>query len=145
MRIPPDADVRYSTLSPNDNLILDQSKLKEFAEDNFKFDENGRNLYEWVENPVGKKEIARYEQFLLFPQCLLKNQGLFGKGLHGDEAIMKELSHVTASLGIGLPTDRSRLRYVNHWAANQGLYGQYHTSMMLVRIQRGTMTSRLIL
>ena len=37
---------------------------------------------------MGKGEIARYEQFLLFPQCFLKtvvkNQGLFGKGLRSD-------------------------------------------------------------
>ena len=52
--------------------ILDSSKLKEFADDNFKFDENGSNLSIWVENIVGKGEIARYEQFLLFPQCLQK-------------------------------------------------------------------------
>ena len=26
------------------------------------------------ENSVGKEEIARYEQFLLFPQCFLLNQ-----------------------------------------------------------------------
>ena len=39
---------------------------------NFKFDENGRNLSKWVENTVGKGEIARYEQFLLFPQCFQK-------------------------------------------------------------------------
>ena len=26
------------------------------------------------ENIVGKEEIARYEQFLLFPQCFLFNQ-----------------------------------------------------------------------
>ena len=26
----------------------------------------------WVENTVGKGEIAHYEQFLLFPQCFLK-------------------------------------------------------------------------
>ena len=52
--------------------ILDSSKLKEFAYDNFKFDENGRKLSKWVENPVGKGEIARYEQFLLFPQCFQK-------------------------------------------------------------------------
>ena len=26
----------------------------------------------WVENTVGKGEIARYEQFLFFPQCFLK-------------------------------------------------------------------------
>ena len=47
-------------------------KLKEFADDNFKFDENGRKLSKWVENTVGKGEIARYEQFLLFPQCFQK-------------------------------------------------------------------------
>ena len=49
--------------------ILDSSKLKEFADDNFKFEENDRKLSKWVENTVGKGEIARYEQFLLFPQC----------------------------------------------------------------------------
>ena len=27
----------------------------------------------WVENTVGKGEIALYEQFLLFPQCFQKN------------------------------------------------------------------------
>ena len=36
------------------------------------FDENGRKLSKQVENTVGKGEIARYEQFLLFPQCLQK-------------------------------------------------------------------------
>ena len=39
--------------------ILDSSKLKEFADDNFKFDENGRKLSKRVENTVGKGEIAR--------------------------------------------------------------------------------------
>ena len=29
-------------------------------------------LSKWVENTVGKGEIARYEQFLLFPQCFQK-------------------------------------------------------------------------
>ena len=52
--------------------ILDSSKLKEFADDNFKLDENGRKLSNRVENTVGKGEIARYEQFLLFPQCFQK-------------------------------------------------------------------------
>ena len=52
--------------------ISDSSKLKEFADDNFKFDENGRKLSKQVENTVGKGEIARYEQFLLFPQCFQK-------------------------------------------------------------------------
>ena len=32
----------------------------------------GVQLSDWVENIVGKGEIARYEQFLLFPQCFQK-------------------------------------------------------------------------
>ena len=52
--------------------MLDSSKLKEFADNNFKIDENGRKLSKWVENTVGKGEIAHYEQFLLFPQCFQK-------------------------------------------------------------------------
>ena len=43
-----------------------------FTEDNFELDENGRKLSKWVENTVGKGGIARYEQFLLFPQCFQK-------------------------------------------------------------------------
>ena len=50
----------------------DSSKLKEFTDDNFKFDENGKMFSRWIENSVGKGEIARYEQFLLFPQCFQK-------------------------------------------------------------------------
>ena len=46
--------------------------MKEFADDIFKLDKNGRKLSKWVENTVGKGEIARYEQFLLFPQCFQK-------------------------------------------------------------------------
>ena len=37
-----------------DNKILDSSKLREFADDNFKFDKNGRKLSKRVENTVGK-------------------------------------------------------------------------------------------
>ena len=55
---------------------------------NVKFDGYDRKFSERVGNTVGKGEIARYEQFLLFPQCFQrlvlqtrKNQGLFGKGL----------------------------------------------------------------
>ena len=33
---------------------------------------NFRQLSKEVENTVGKEEIARYEQFLLFPQCFQK-------------------------------------------------------------------------
>ena len=51
---------------------LDFSKLKEFADDNFKFNQNGTEFSKWLENTVGKGEIARNEQFLLFPQCFQK-------------------------------------------------------------------------
>ena len=49
--------------------ILDSSKLKEFADDNFKFGDNGRTFFKRVENTVGKGVIAHNEQYLLFPQC----------------------------------------------------------------------------
>ena len=52
--------------------ISDSSKLKDFADDNFKSDENGRKLSKQVEKTVGKGEIARYEQFLLFLKCFQK-------------------------------------------------------------------------
>ena len=51
------------------SVVLDSSKLKEQADDNFKFDENGRKFSKPMENTVGKGEIARHEQFLLIPQC----------------------------------------------------------------------------
>ena len=52
--------------------ILGSSKLKEFPDDSFKSDESCRKLFRCVENTVGKVEIARYEQFLLLPQCFQK-------------------------------------------------------------------------
>ena len=52
--------------------ILDWSKLKEFADNNFKFDANSIKVSKRVENTVAKGEIARYEEFLLFPQCFQK-------------------------------------------------------------------------
>ena len=52
--------------------ILDPSKLKEFADDDSRFEENGRKFSRWLENTVGKGEIACYKKFLLFPQCFQK-------------------------------------------------------------------------
>ena len=53
-------------------MTLDWFKLKESADDNFKFYENSRKVSKWIGNTVGKGEIACYEQFLLFPQCFQK-------------------------------------------------------------------------
>ena len=52
--------------------ILEWSKLKQSADDNFEGDVNSRKFSKLVENTVGKGEIARYEQFLLFAQCFQK-------------------------------------------------------------------------
>ena len=53
--------------------MLDASKLKEFADDIFNFDENGRkNLKKESKTLWEKGEIACYEQFLLFRQCFQK-------------------------------------------------------------------------
>ena len=58
------------TLSKTTNFRLFQ--LREFADYNFKFDENGREFSKRVENTVVNGEISCYEQFLLFPQCFQK-------------------------------------------------------------------------
>ena len=73
------------TLSQTTNSV-DSSKLKGFADDNFKPDKIGRKFPKWVEITVGKGEIARYEQFLLFPQCfqtsfIANTSGLFWESL----------------------------------------------------------------
>ena len=46
--------------------------LFELADNNLKFGDSDRMFSKQVENTVGKGEIGRYEQFLLFPQCFQK-------------------------------------------------------------------------
>ena len=47
-------------------------KTERVFKNNFIFNENGTKFSKRVENIVGKGEIARYEQFLLFAQCFQK-------------------------------------------------------------------------
>ena len=69
--------------------ILDSSKLKEFPDDDFIFDENGRVLLKRIENAVGKKEKLLVTSIFSFTTVFskdvycrhVKNKGLFGKGL----------------------------------------------------------------
>ena len=42
-------------------------QTKEFVDDNYKFDKNGRKFFKKVENTMRKGQIALYKQFLLFP------------------------------------------------------------------------------
>ena len=46
-----------------------QQKIKTWRQKNGHM---GIELYDWVENIVGKGEIASYKQFILFPQCFQK-------------------------------------------------------------------------
>ena len=46
--------------------------MKEFAKKNFKLDECREKFSKSIENTEGKGEIARYHQFLLFPQWFQK-------------------------------------------------------------------------
>ena len=67
------------TLSQTTNFRL--PKLKEFADDSFKFHENGRKFSKRVGNTARIGEIACYSVFERFVLQTRKNQGLFGKGL----------------------------------------------------------------
>ena len=65
--------------------MLTSSKLKEFADDNLKSEENDRKFSKRNENTVGKGEIARYRKFFFSHSVLKrlvlltgKDKGLFG-------------------------------------------------------------------
>ena len=55
-----------------DNKILDQTKLKAFADDKLNVTKMIISVFDRVENIVGKRRNCLYKQFLLFPQCFLK-------------------------------------------------------------------------
>ena len=71
----------------------------EILDDNFKDDENGRKFTGRVENSAENGEIARYEQFLLFPKFFFfkpvlqthNNLHLFGKGFLYQNLMMIKL------------------------------------------------------
>ena len=54
------------------NKILDQSKLKAFADDKLNIAKIIISLFEGVENTVEKEENAGYHHILLFPRYFLK-------------------------------------------------------------------------
>ena len=73
--------------------ILGSSKLKEFADNNFKFDENGGNLYKRVGNTGENEKLLVMCNFSfsrsVFKRLVLtrKKPGLLGQGLKAFEAI----------------------------------------------------------
>ena len=74
--IGPKVNKRHSDLVTfNLDLTLSQAtnfRLFQIPDDKFKFNENGRKFSQRIGDTVGKGEIARNEQFLLFPQCFKK-------------------------------------------------------------------------
>ena len=50
----------------NYRLFQPEGVGRQLADNNFKFNVNGTKFTKWVENTVGKGEIAHCEQFLLF-------------------------------------------------------------------------------
>ena len=59
----------------------------EFAGDNSESDEYGRKFSIIIDNTVGKGEIARHEQFLLFSQCFQKD--LYCRNVKGRDRLVK--------------------------------------------------------
>ena len=59
-------------VNPSPTPSKKKKKKKKNADGNIKFDKNGREFSKSVKNTVGKEEIARYEQLLLFPQRFQK-------------------------------------------------------------------------
>ena len=55
--------------------ILDSSRLKEYADDNFEFDKNGRKLSKQVEKHCGKRRNCSLRAISPFP-------AVFSKGLY---------------------------------------------------------------
>ena len=64
-----------------------------------------KTAQKWLENTVGNGEIARYEQFLLYPQCFskdvncrqVKTRACLGKGLTLPNDKILDLSKLKAS------------------------------------------------
>ena len=68
-------------VNPFPDGIFYSSKPKEFADNNFEYNENGRKFSKQVENTVEMEKLLVMSVFKrLIPQTH-KNQGLFGKEL----------------------------------------------------------------
>ena len=65
-------------------------QTEKLADDNLKFDKNGRKFFNRIENTVGKEDITRKMSNFSFSHSIFKrlilqtrkNQGLFGKGIN---------------------------------------------------------------
>ena len=81
--------------------MLDSSKLKDFADDNFKFDENDRKFSKRVEEILWEKEelLVSFSQSVSrrFVLHTRKNEGLFGNGYNNFSTLMGESNTVVSA------------------------------------------------
>ena len=88
--------------------ILDSFKLKEFADDNFNFDEKIRKFFERVENTVKRRLLVSsnfsflHSVFKRLIQQTREKQGLFGKGLSLRRLSLLKTFLVPSSIGLFL-------------------------------------------
>ena len=71
-RTKPILDNNCTWLTLSQTIYFRLFQTKRVCRRQFQIDENGRKVSTQVENTVGKGEISRYEQFLLFPLCFQK-------------------------------------------------------------------------
>ena len=84
---------------PNDK-ILDQSKLKAFADNKINVTQKLKFVSERTENILGKGENAGYQHFLLFPKCFQSLLPGWGGGrMH---LILLSYNSIFFSLVVGL-------------------------------------------
>ena len=68
-----DHNIIHTLLNPFQKTNIRLLQTERDCMRHFKFDKNGGKFFKRIESTVGKGEIARYEQFLLFPQCFQKD------------------------------------------------------------------------
>ena len=84
----PYSDKRGLNPFPNDKFFGDSYKLKEFADDSFKFDENGRKFFKWVEKKLWERRNCSSRAISPFPKVFpkdlycrhVKTRACLGKG-----------------------------------------------------------------
>ena len=72
----------YINLLPANTFNLDMAKIWLFGKELTLYSILMHQQQTAFENIVGKEEIARNEQFLLFPQCFLLNQKIMSLFVH---------------------------------------------------------------
>ena len=83
-------------LSPSQTINFRLFRTERVCRRYFNFKENGRKLFKWIENTVGKSETALLSHSV-FKRLVLqthKNKGLFGKGLINNDSTNNERSRM---------------------------------------------------